>query len=119
MSDTRIFVSHAHDESRTVALFVDLITSSGCPRNAIFCTSMRGQGVRTGRDFDRDIRQKLLASEIVVAILSERYFASTYCMFELGGAWASDKPLFPYLLPVIKAADVRAPLDQLHCSSIK
>lgn len=114
-----IFVSHAHADAPIVGSFVKMLLKVGVPDGDIYCTSLPRHGVKIGSDFERDIRRKLKDSQIAIALLSDRYYASAYCMFELGGIWASGKHVFPFLLPTIKVNDLRGPIDKRQCPSIK
>jgi hypothetical protein len=43
-------------------------------------------------------------------LLSENYFASQFCLCELGASWALSLPTFPIVVPPLKKAEVKATL---------
>ena len=116
-----VFISHAHADVGVVTALAKLLINSGLRQEDIYCTSLPSHGVRVGVDFERDIRSKIRSANVIIALLSERYYSSAYCMFELGAAWVfgERQSLFPYLLPPMSASDLRGPIDKRQCPSIK
>lgn len=97
-----VFVSHAEaDKPVTDALFDLLQTGCDLRRESIVCTSVEGAGIQTGNDFVDWIEDHLRKANIVVLVLSPNYYASRFCVAEMGAAWALEKDVFPLMLPSI------------------
>lgn len=92
----KVFVSHASADWSVVDKFVDLLLHSlGLIAPEIFCTSADGLGIETGRDFVDKICESLRDSSLVILLLSPNYYASKFCIAEMGAAWALGKDVFP------------------------
>jgi hypothetical protein len=60
MSSTKLFISHATDDRSLVKAFVGLLESGiGVPARDIFCSSLKGQGIKPGAEFKDSIREQL------------------------------------------------------------
>src|SRR5438552_15374014 len=96
----KLFISHASADLPVVSAFVDLLEGGvGVPPGDIFCTSLRGQGVKPGKDFKESIRANLNDAECALALVSPNYYASAFSMCELGGVWLTAKDYLPILVP--------------------
>lgn len=94
----KVFVSHAVSDKRIVDAFVDLLHSGmNIDFNEIYCTS-HGK-LKNGEYFVEEIRQNLINSEVVFLLLSNNFFASNFCLNEMGATWVLGKPLVPILVP--------------------
>jgi hypothetical protein len=88
----RVFVSHASADRELVENLVELLVAgAGLARSDIFCTSIAGMGVPNGEDFVNRILKELRSSTLVIAILSESYFDSPFCIAEVGAAQIKRK----------------------------
>ncbi len=94
-----IFISHAIADKHLVDRFFDLL-QTGCSlaQNNIDCTSVEGAGIKTGNEFIVWIKDHLKTSDLVILIVTPNYFASKFCMAEMGAAWATDRQVFPIIL---------------------
>jgi hypothetical protein len=126
---SRIFVSHASEDSPLVKAFVDTILRLGCvaSHEEIFFSSGADTGVPVGADLNSFVRQQISEKDtLVVAIVTPTFLARPYCVAELGAAWSRAGSLFPLVLPemghalegvlnglLVKAIDDRAGLDEL------
>jgi hypothetical protein len=107
----RIFVSHASPDLPLVQEFVALLKEIGVPNQEIFCTSLAGHGVPSGSDFKLYIREQFKESDIVIALISENYYASAFCMCELGAVWiTANQRFFPFLVSPLEYKDLKAVL---------
>jgi hypothetical protein len=99
----KIFISHASDDKQIVDIFVNLVLKLGLEIKSerIFCSSMAGHGVKSGKDIPDELKEEILKSSIVFLFTSKNYKNSPVCLNELGGAWISlDKEkIIPILLP--------------------
>ena len=95
-----IFVSHSEKDKPVVDdLFRLLQTGANVSYGDIFCTSVEGAGIETGEDFVAWIEQNIGDAEFVVLVVTPNYLASTFCIAEMGAAWALEKRVFPLVLP--------------------
>jgi len=103
-----VFVSHATKDTPLVAALVDLIEDGlGVPENEIFCSSLPGFGIPPGENFVAYMREQIFEPKIVVLVLSKNYFASHFCLSELGAAWVKGHKIFPILVDPLTYADVK------------
>src|SRR5712671_6783557 len=108
----KVFLSHATRDKELADLVEDLIeTGIGVQHHEVFCTSLEGLGIPSGTpDFKEYIRTELDGCETVVAFISENYYASPFCMSELGAVWVLAKNFFPILVPPVDFTDLRGAL---------
>lgn len=95
-----IFISHSIADKPVVDDLFDLL-QMGCnlKREDIFCSSVEGAGIETGKDFVEWIYGKLYDSKFVILFVTPNYFASRFCVAEMGAAWALKKDVFPLVIP--------------------
>ncbi len=116
---TKLFISHASADIGLVKPFVQLLESGvGISPTDIFCTSLKGQGIKPGTDFVDSIRNSLGDATLVLSLISENYYNSPFSMCELGGAWLLVKDFFPVLVPPVRFKDMKAVLSGLQASKI-
>jgi len=114
-----LFISHAAHDKGLVEAVVDLLEGGvGVPHQSIFCSSLKGQSIKPGRDFVGSIRENLDEATCVLALISEAYYASAFCMCELGGVWLASKSFLPVLVPPIDHSGLKAVLSGLQVSKI-
>lgn len=120
MSKKLVFISHAAADAPVAKIFVNLIESGiGVLPENIFCISNKGQGIRPGAEFKLSIRENLDDATTVIALISENYYNSPFCMCELGGTWLQAKDFIPILIPPIRFADMKAVLVGLQALRIQ
>ncbi len=118
-SGKRLFVSHAVADAAVVKAFVQLLESGiGVPILDIFCVSVKGQGITPGADFKNSIHQNLGKASSVVALISENFYNSAFCMCELGGVWLQSKDFIPILVPPATFSEMKAVLIGLQALRI-
>lgn len=111
MVGKRVFVSHAANDKPLADAFVDLLqTGGGVDSKDVFCTSLEGLGVPSGEDFISYIRREIQKPEVVILLLSPNYFASQFCLAELGASWAMSHRALPLLVPPLQYSDVKGVL---------
>lgn len=116
---TKLFISHAAADKPLVTSFVDLIeTGIGVSQHDIFCSSLKGQGIRPGDDFMSSIRAHLNEATCVVALITPNFHGSAFCMCELGGVWMQAKSFIPILVPPLEVSDLKAVLAGLQALKI-
>lgn len=103
-----VFISHAVKDKALAREIVDLIEDGiGVPENEIFCSSLDGYGIPSGKNFVTFIQTQMLEPKIVVLILTPAYFESKFCVSELGAAWIKSHALFPILVPPLQHSDIK------------
>lgn len=114
-----LFISHSVHDRALVEAVVDLLESGvGIPLKNIFCSSLKGQSIKPGKDFADSIRENLKDADCVLAFISEAYYASAFCMCELGGVWLVGKGFLPVLVPPVDHSDLKAVLSGLQVLKI-
>lgn len=95
-----VFVSHAVVDARIAEAIVGLLENGiGVPGDQIFCSSLEGYGIPTGENFVGYIKGQMENPDIVILLLTPNYFASKFCLCEMGAAWVKSHKIFPILVP--------------------
>ncbi|WP_158231016.1 toll/interleukin-1 receptor domain-containing protein [Rhodopirellula bahusiensis] len=111
-STKEVFVSHAAADELLVDAFVDLLeTGLGLRADRIFCSSLDGMGIPSGKNFKDYIRTEIESPKVVILMLSPNYFASQFCLCELGAAWILAHAVIPILIPPSDFHDMKAVLS--------
>lgn len=116
---SRIFISHAVVDEPLVDALVDLLqTGIDISREKIFCSSIKGMHIRTGRAFAEYIKDELATSDFVIEVISQPYFESPFCLCELGAAWILNREIFPLLVPPMEFSELKAVLRDVQACKI-
>lgn len=100
MSD--IFISHAVADKDLAKLLVDFLKEAiGVPAKAIFCSSVRGHHIPLGEDFNAYIREQIQKPKLVILLMTPAYMESSFCLMELGAAWAQGSSSLAIVVPPI------------------
>lgn len=103
----KFFLSHSSEDAGLVGLFVNLLEDGiGISRSDIRCSSLPGYGLPLGSPFRDVIRDDIAASDIVIALVSQDFVESAYCMGEIGISWGLKKRIIPLLLPQTTISDI-------------
>ena len=98
MSD--IFISHAVADQLLAKLLVDFLKEAiGVPTSAIFCSSVKGHDVRLAEDFNAYIKKKIQEPKLVILLMTPAYMESSFCLMELGAAWAQGSRSLAVVVP--------------------
>jgi hypothetical protein len=108
---TRVFISHAVADKKLVDALVDLL-QVGCNLTVqqIFASSIEGVGIPPGRPFVEYMKAQLAEAALVIEVVTPSYWASPFCVCELGGQWALGLDAFPLIVPPQNFADLKAVL---------
>ena len=98
-AERRVFISHRSTDKEIANMLLHFLVCSGIPNAAIFCSSLPGNDNKD--KIGTEIRQALRNSLINIAILSDEYYKSAYCLNEAGVLWYSDKTVIVIALPEI------------------
>lgn len=111
MPSKSIFVSHATADKELADKLVVLIeTGIGIPDSDVFCTSLEGLGIPSGANFVDFIKSQIQEPRGVLLLLTPHYYASEFCLCELGASWSMAHRAFPLLLPPLTYDDVNGVL---------
>lgn len=95
----KIFISHAGKDEELVKMFCDLLIQDlHINENEIFCTSL-DNAIGVGENFDIRIKEVLCDSEVVLLLITPNYMKSSYCIMEMGIAWANKDTIVPIITP--------------------
>jgi hypothetical protein len=115
----KVFISHATDDKPLAEAVSDLIGAGiGLAHNQIFCTSLAGQGIPAGTDFKHHIQSELANAIVVIALLTPNYYASAFCLCELGATWVLSKDFLPFVTPLAGFGDLKAVLKGVQALRI-
>ena len=95
-----IFISHSSKDLEIVKFFCDKILFLSLhinPEN-IFCTTIEAFSIKTGDDFRKVIREKLIKASIVIQIITKNYKESEVCLNEMGAAWVLNNKVIPFIV---------------------
>lgn len=88
-----IFISHSSEDKIIIKHFVNKILIQGCglSKKQIFCSSIDELGIKTGEDFRKYIKKKLINADYSFIMISDNYKRSEVCLNEMGASWALNK----------------------------
>ena len=99
----KIFISHSSKDLDYIKSFVEniLILGLEIPASRIFCSSIEGQGVKSGQYIPDRLKKEINLSCLALLFISENYKQSEVCLNEVGAAWAvlEKENVIPVLLP--------------------
>lgn len=114
-----IFISHAEKDKALAELLVNLIEDGiGVPEQEIFCSSLNGYGIPTGKNFIDYIKSQIDVPKVVIFLLTNNYYNSYFCLCEMGAAWVKSHQLFPILVPPLDYKDLEAVLTGTQAAKI-
>ncbi|MFA4867868.1 MAG: toll/interleukin-1 receptor domain-containing protein [Pedobacter sp.] len=103
MPNNKIFISHSSKDIDFVKPFVEkvLILGLDIPADRIFCSSMEGQGVKSGQYIPERLRDEINFSCLALLFISKNYKSSEVCLNEVGAAWAklTNETVIPLIMP--------------------
>ncbi|MDT9717444.1 toll/interleukin-1 receptor domain-containing protein [Paenibacillus sp. ClWae2A] len=106
-NNRKVFISHSSEDQIFVSVLIDLLEGMGLNSSMIFCSSIVGYSVPYGVDFLNDIKRTFTEETIVLFILSENFYQSSFCMCEMGAAWIKSSKNFPILIPPFTSQDMK------------
>ena len=101
----RIFISHASKNKEIVLKFADFLEEVNNDIE-VFCSSESGN-IKVGKNFIETIFEELNHCDLFIPIISKEYYASKFCMTELGVAYSylykkyqkqEEDYIFPFVL---------------------
>jgi hypothetical protein len=105
MSD--IFISHAVADRALAKLLVDFLKEAiGVPASAVFCSSVKGHHIPLGEDFNEYIKQQIQKPKLIILLMTPAYMESSFCLMELGAAWAQSSRSLAIVVPPVDFNEV-------------
>ena len=99
-TNNTIFISHRSTDKAIADILLDFFVSTGIPRDAVFCSSLPGNDIK--EKVSGEVKDALRSSRINIALLSQEYYESAYCLNEAGVLWFLDESVvIPIALPEI------------------
>lgn len=100
---TDIFISHAVADKALADKFVAFLKEAiGVPAKSIFCSSIDGQNIPLGDDFNEYMKKQIQKPKLVILLMTPRYMESWFCLMELGATWAQSLKALPVVVPPIQ-----------------
>lgn len=96
-----IFISHRSTDKEIADMIVDFFAGIGISRDTVFCSSLPGNDIN--EKISDEVKTALKNSAVNIAILSQDYYQSAYCLNEAGVFWYEDVPVIPIALPEINS----------------
>ena len=109
----KLFISHSTNDAEYVKAFVmDLLVKLGLTPKEVFCSSVPGFGVSVDHNIVKTMYEQFQKYDLhMIYMLSGNYYASPYCLNEMGAAWILETDSSVLLLPGFKHQDVRGVVD--------
>ena len=97
-----VFISHSTIDKAIAEMLSDFLVIAGIPRESIKCSSLPGNDVK--QQISLEVRAWIKHSAVNIAILSNDYYKSAYCLNEAGILWylKDDTPVILIAMPEIK-----------------
>lgn len=105
----KIFISHSSiDENIAKSIVSFLKEGIGIDKNSIFCSSVSGVNIKLGVNFNDYILSQLTDEKaVVIALITNSYFNSKFCLYEMGAAWGLCRTIIPVLFGDMKYGDLQ------------
>lgn len=90
-----VFISHSHQDHQLANTLVETLVHGidGLSPGQIRCSSMPSGAMPHGRRLEEGLRQDLVATKVVIGLLTPHARLSDYVPAELGAAWGSSVDL--------------------------
>ena len=109
---SKVFISHAVADKCIAGEFTRLLASGlNITGTDVFCSSLPGRTIPGGFNFVDHIKDALDSSKVVLLLLTENYFASQFCLAEIGACWISKENVVPILVPPVGYEKLEATLS--------
>ena len=109
--ERKIFISHQSGDKDVADMLLHFLKGVGVRPETVFCSSLPGNDAK--EEIFPDVKKNLKNSALNIAILSDSYYKSAYCMNEAGIIWYCEQtPMFLVGLPEIAPNKMQGFLDQ-------
>lgn len=116
----KLFISHRHRDEEIVSALVDVLRAAFVvAQSDIRCTSVRPYRLPVGERTPDRLRRELRSAEAVIGVITPDTAASSYVLFELGGAWAQNILTCTMLARGASIADIPDPIRDINPLSLE
>lgn len=95
----KLFISHSSEDDNKIKPFLKLLNLIGVPHANIFYCSVEGYGLKPGENIIDGLKRELNNEVFALFMLSENFYASAYCVCEMGAIWIKSHKQIPILIP--------------------
>ncbi|MCK5294286.1 MAG: haloacid dehalogenase-like hydrolase [Arcobacteraceae bacterium] len=110
----KIFISHAEEDQEYAKDLVNLLINLEIDKESIYSFSSPGMNTVAGEDFVEFLKDTLDNVEIIISLMSDNYYDSNFCMYELGATWVLGKVNIPILLPQYGSDNLDKLINRKH-----
>lgn len=115
-----IFISHSSQDANLAGKLAKLFQLSfSLPPTEIRCTSVDGYRLPVGTDTDQRLRREVKESKLFLAVITPISIRSSYVLFELGGRWCTELPMFPVLGCGATSSSLEGPLGGINALNLQ
>jgi len=105
VAESVVFISHRSIDKDVADMVFDFLIGTGIPRENVFCSSLPGNDIN--EKISAEVKTAIRNSVVNIAILSNDYYQSAYCLNEAGIMWFCDTtPIIPIALPEISSENM-------------
>ena len=83
-----VFISHRSTDAKIADMLRDFLVGTGIPNDHIFCTSLPGNDIKY--QISPEVKEAIKYSAVNIALLSDNYYDSAYCINEAGIIWLRE-----------------------------
>lgn len=115
-----IFISHSSQDAELAGKLAKLFQLSfALPAKEIRCTSVDEYKLPVGTDTDQQLRMEVKQSKLFLAVITPVSIRSSYVLFELGGRWCTELPMFPVLARGATTKCLEGPLGGINALDLQ
>ena len=105
VSEPVVFISHRSIDKDIADMVFNFLIGTDIPRENVFCSSLPGNDIN--EKISTEVKAAIRSSVVNIAILSNDYYQSAYCLNEAGIMWFCDAiPIIPLALPEISSENM-------------
>lgn len=114
----KIFISHKSEDEAFVKALVKLLRLYiGSETEKIFCSSVPTYKIGIGKEIFPEIKSQFEGNDVFMIIVhSPRYYQSSVCLNEMGGAWIQDTECYSFLTADCEYDDLKGVIDRKYIS---
>jgi len=115
-----IFISHSSQDADLAGKLANLFQLSfTLSPEEILCTSVDGYKLEVGVDTDQRLRREVKESKLFLALITPTSIRSSYVLFELGGRWCTELPMFLVMGRGANSSSLEGPLRGINALNLK
>lgn len=113
--ENTVFISHSTIDKRLHDCFFNLLVNGfGISKNCIFSSSI-ARNIKTSAKFPDVIKENIQNCKVIFLLITSSYMRSSFCLAELGAAWALDKKIIPIVIEPVGLSEYnKTPLQGMQ-----